>query len=101
MSRQDDSFEDLSTDILYSKFRFITVDCRLNTLQQEVTLPYCLKFEVMAASRAEQLKNQIKSLLDYKDSYHICLLGLDQSEDVKDKLNQQSPLEKTDKISIR
>ena len=71
---------DLSTDLLYSKFRFIIVDCRLNTLQQEVTLPHCLTVEVLAASKAEQLKNQIKSLLDYKDSYHICLLGLDKNE---------------------
>ena len=27
-----DSFEDLSTDLLYSKLRFLIVDCRLNTL---------------------------------------------------------------------
>lgn len=30
---KENSFEDLSTDLLYSKFRFIIVDCRLNTLQ--------------------------------------------------------------------
>ena len=74
-----DSFEDLSTDLLYSKIRFLIVDCRLNTLQQEVSLPHCLKFEVVAASKAEQLKQQIDKLEDYKDSYHICLLGLDRS----------------------
>jgi len=45
-----------------------------------VTLPHCLTFEVLAASKVEQLKSQIKSLLDYKDSYHICLLGLDRNE---------------------
>ena len=48
---------DLSTDLLYSKFRFIIVDCRLNTLQQEVTLPHCLTVEVLAASQAVELKN--------------------------------------------
>lgn len=52
-----DAVIDLSSDLLYSKFRFIIVDCRLNTLQQEVTLPHCLTVEVLAASKAEQLKN--------------------------------------------
>ena len=37
ISKEDDdddesSFEDLSTDFLYSKFRFVIVDCRLNIL---------------------------------------------------------------------
>ena len=39
-----------------------------------------MTFEVLAASKVEQLKSQIKGLLDYKDSYHICLLGLDRNE---------------------
>ena len=55
-SKEESSFEDLSTDLLYSKFRFVIVDCRLNTLQQEVALPHCLSFEVVAASKVEQLK---------------------------------------------
>ena len=54
---EDDSssFEDLSADFLYSKFRFVIVDCRLNILQKEVALPHCISFEVLAASQAEQL----------------------------------------------
>ena len=75
-----DSFDDLSTDLLYSKMRFLILDCRLNTLQQEVSLPHSIKFEVLAASKAEQLKQQVDKLEDYKDSYHICLLGLDQNQ---------------------
>ena len=54
-SKDESSFEDLSADFLYSKFRFVIVDCRLNILQKEVALPYCLSFEVLAASQAEQL----------------------------------------------
>ncbi len=49
----ESSFEDLSTDFLYSKFRFVIVDCRLNILQKEVALPHCISFEVLAASQAE------------------------------------------------
>ena len=100
-SKTDSSFENLSTDLLYSKFRLVIVDCRLNTLQQEVTLPHCLTFEVLAASRAEQLKKQITSLLDYKDSYHICLIGLDANEEQPSKSDQVTREASGSKISIR
>ena len=48
-----DSFEELSTDLLYNKIRFIIVDCRITSLQQEVSLPHCLNLEILAASKAE------------------------------------------------
>jgi len=98
-SKEESSFEDLSTDLLISKFRFVIVDCRLNALQQEVALPHCLTFEVLAASKAEQLKTQIKSLLDYKDNYHICLLGLDRAED--SSVTAQTRSQSSGKISIK
>ena len=103
--QSESSFEDLSTDLLYSKFRFVIVDCRLNILQQEVALPYCISFEVLAASQAEHLVSQIESLVDYKDNYHICLLGLDRNEDetpeAQNSSRKQSSPDKNSKISIR
>ena len=71
------------------------MDCRLNTLQQEVSLPHCLRFEVVAASKAEQLKQQIDKLEDYRDSYHICLLGLDRSHSA----NPDDATEHNDELS--
>ena len=48
------------------------------------------------------MKNQIRSLLDYKDSYHICLLGLDKGEDQQTSLDNQKALpDRKGKISIR
>lgn len=50
------------------------------------------------------MKAQIKSLLDYKDSYHICLLGLDKNEEQTEfTTGNQSDgsASKSGKISIR
>lgn len=48
------------------------------------------------------MKNQIRSLLDYKDSYHICLLGLDRGEDQQASFDNHKNLpDRKGKISIR
>ena len=59
------------------KIKIIFVDCRLQELQQEVSLPNCLQFEVFAASKASQIKQQIGKFMEHKDSVHLCLVGLD------------------------
>ena len=67
-----------------------------------MSLPHCLNLEILAASKAVQLKEQIEKLVDYKDSYHICLLGLDRNQNPDDQNERNDEINKQDKrISIR
>jgi hypothetical protein len=58
--------------------RFAIVDCRLATLQEECTLPYCLKMPIEAESKMKQVELETRKLLEeLKDGdHHICLVGL-------------------------
>lgn len=67
-----------------SNLKLLIVDCRLDMIQQEVSIPNSVQFELFAASKAHHIKKQVSRFLEFKDDYHLCLLGLDTSEDLED-----------------
>jgi glycosylphosphatidylinositol transamidase (GPIT) subunit GPI8 len=42
----NESFEDLTHDCLVNKIRFIAIDCRLNSLKKECSLPNTLSIDL-------------------------------------------------------
>ena len=62
--------------MLVNKIRFIAIDCRLNTLKQEATLPHSLNIDLNSNTKVEQLKVQVEKLSMFKETHHICLIGL-------------------------
>lgn len=52
-NKLDESFEDLSPDCLINQIRFIAIDCRLNTLREEGTLPHSLSFDLSGTTKLE------------------------------------------------
>ena len=87
-SQADESFEDLgSSDCLINQIRFIVIDCRHNALREEGVLPHSLSFNLTTCTKIDQLKQQVEQLSMYKETHHICLIGLcapqlPQTEDV-------------------
>jgi hypothetical protein len=55
-SKSSDSFEDLGSDCLINQIRFIAIDCRVNQLREEGTLPHSLPFDLSGSTKIDSIR---------------------------------------------
>ena len=60
--------------------RFAVVDCRLLEVQDECSLPHCLKMPIVNQLKMKEVEIETRKLLEgFRDAdHHICLVGLNQ-----------------------
>jgi len=78
-------------EIYYEKLKILIVDCRINIMQQEAQVPNTIGLEIKDECRKEILEREVQKLENFKDVYHICLMGFkklgkDQEEKVEEEL---------------
>ena len=61
-------------------------------LREEGTLPHSLSFDLTSNTKFDQLRRQVEQLSMYKETHHICLIGLDSPQPAEDVL--QTPKRK-------
>ena len=63
--------------------KVLIVDCRIEGLQKESKLPICMRLDIRSDSKLANIVKQCERLDNYKNIYHIFLVGLDVCLDEK------------------
>jgi len=57
--------------------KVLIVDCRIEGLQKESKLPICMRLDIKSDSKLANIVKQCERIYNYKNIYHIFLVGLD------------------------